>query len=34
MGKRRPPVIGFLSRDNPINIKLGKARAKGDKPTR
>jgi tetratricopeptide (TPR) repeat protein len=34
MGKRRPPVIGFLSRDNPINIKLGKARAKGDKPAR
>jgi tetratricopeptide (TPR) repeat protein len=27
MGRRRPPVIGFLSRDNPINVKLGKARA-------
>jgi Flp pilus assembly protein TadD len=27
MGKRRPPVIGFLSRDNPLNVKLGKARA-------
>jgi tetratricopeptide (TPR) repeat protein len=34
MGKRRPPVIGFLSRDNPINVKLGKARAKGEKPSR
>ncbi|HET9795165.1 MAG TPA: hypothetical protein VFS34_11940 [Thermoanaerobaculia bacterium] len=27
MGVRQPPVIGFLSRDNPLNIKLGKARA-------
>ncbi len=27
MGVRRAPVIGFLSRDNPINVKLGKARA-------
>jgi len=34
MGKRRPPVLGFLSRDNPLNVKLGKARAKGNKPAR
>lgn len=34
MGKRRPPVLGFLSRDNPLNVKLGKARAKGTKPAR
>jgi Flp pilus assembly protein TadD len=34
MGKRRAPVIGFLSRDNPLNVKLGKARAKGNKPAR
>jgi predicted Zn-dependent protease len=27
MGKRKPPVIGFLARDNPINVKLGKARS-------
>jgi predicted Zn-dependent protease len=27
MGVRRRPVIGFLSRDNPLNVKLGKARA-------
>jgi hypothetical protein len=27
MGVRQPPVIGFLSRDNPINVKLGRARA-------
>ena len=34
MGKRRPPVLKFLSRDNPLNVKLGKARAKGTKPSR
>jgi predicted Zn-dependent protease len=27
MGVRQRPVIGFLSRDNPLNVKLGKARA-------
>lgn len=26
MGVRRPPVIRFLSRDNPLNIALGKMR--------
>ena len=34
MGRRSPPVIGFLSRDNPINVKLGKKRASKRKPTR
>jgi len=27
LGTRRKPVIGFLSRDNPVNVKLGKARS-------
>ena len=27
LGIRQRPVIGFLSRDNPLNVKLGKARA-------
>ena len=27
IGVRQAPVIGFLSRDNPLNVKLGKARA-------
>ena len=27
LGTRRKPVIGFLSRNNPLNVKLGKARA-------
>jgi predicted Zn-dependent protease len=27
MGVRQKPVIAFLSRDNPINVKLGKARS-------
>jgi len=27
LGTRRKPVIAFLSRDNPVNVKLGKARA-------
>jgi tetratricopeptide (TPR) repeat protein len=26
LGRRRPPVIGFLHRDNPLNVALGKAR--------
>jgi tetratricopeptide (TPR) repeat protein len=26
MGQRHRPVIGFLSRDNPVNIALGRAR--------
>jgi predicted Zn-dependent protease len=33
MGKRKPPVLGFLSRDNPINVKLGKARAGKRRPS-
>jgi predicted Zn-dependent protease len=33
MGKRQPPVLGFLSRDNPLNVKLGKARAGKRKPS-
>lgn len=31
MGVRQRPVIGFLSRDNPINVRLGKARAQKKK---
>lgn len=27
LGRRKPPVIGFLSRDNPLNVWLGKKRA-------
>ena len=27
IGRRRPPVISFLARDNPINIWLGRRRA-------
>jgi len=27
IGRRRPPVVSFLSRDNPINIWLGRRRA-------
>ncbi len=27
LGARRKPVISFLSRDNPLNVKLGRARA-------
>ena len=27
IGRRKPPVISFLARDNPINIWLGKRRA-------
>ena len=27
LGRRRKPVIGFLARDNPLNVKLGRARA-------
>ena len=27
MGVRQRPVIGFLSRDNPLNVRLGRARA-------
>lgn len=27
IGRRRPPVITFLSRDNPMNVWLGKKRA-------
>lgn len=26
MGRRKPPVIGLLSRENPLNVALGKAR--------
>ncbi len=26
LGRRRTPVVGFLSRDNPINVALGKMR--------
>lgn len=26
IGRRRPPVIGFLARENPINVVLGKIR--------
>ena len=29
IGRRRPPVIGFLARDNPVNVWLGKMRHKG-----
>ncbi len=32
MGKRKPPVIKFLARDNPINVKLGKVRAGKQRP--
>ena len=28
LGTRKKPVIGFLPRNNPLNVKLGKARAK------
>src|SRR5512142_3360541 len=34
MGRRRPPVIGLLSRDNPLNIALGKARGSNKPPSR
>jgi predicted Zn-dependent protease len=27
LGQRRRPVLGILSRDNPLNVKLGKARS-------
>lgn len=27
MGKRQPPVLGFLNRSHPINVRLGKARS-------
>ncbi len=30
IGRRRPPVLSFLGRDNPINIWLGKRRAEKD----
>jgi tetratricopeptide (TPR) repeat protein len=26
IGRRRPPVLGFLARDNPINVVLGRLR--------
>lgn len=26
MGARKPPVIGFLSRENPVNVTLGRMR--------
>ena len=29
IGRRRPPVIPFLSRNNPLNVWLGKKRAAG-----
>ena len=32
IGRRRPPVIRFLRRDNPLNVVLGKMRGQG--PTR
>ncbi len=28
MGQRRKPVVGFLGRDNPVNVTLGKVRHK------
>ncbi|HET7453129.1 MAG TPA: hypothetical protein VFL12_10330 [Thermoanaerobaculia bacterium] len=31
MGVRQRPVIGFLSRDNPLNVRLGRARAQKKK---
>lgn len=34
MGKRQPPVIGFLDRNNPLNVRLGKARSSKRKTTR
>ena len=33
LGARRKPVIGFLSRNNPINVKLGRARASLRRPS-
>jgi len=33
VGKRKPPVLKFLSRDNPLNVKLGKARAGKRRPS-
>jgi tetratricopeptide (TPR) repeat protein len=32
IGRRRPPVIGFLGRDNPINVWLGKMRHRSTSP--
>ncbi|MGH9442910.1 MAG: tetratricopeptide repeat protein [Thermoanaerobaculia bacterium] len=31
LGDRRKPVIGFLARQNPLNVKLGKARSQARK---
>ena len=31
MGRRRPPVIGFLGRNNPVNVALGKLRGPADR---
>jgi tetratricopeptide (TPR) repeat protein len=30
IGRRRPPVISFLSRDHPLNVWLGRKRAQGE----
>ncbi len=32
IGRRRPPVIGFLARENPINVVLGKLRGAPKNP--
>jgi tetratricopeptide (TPR) repeat protein len=32
VGVRKPPVLGFLPRDNPVNVSLGKVRRKIKKP--
>jgi len=33
IGRRQPPVISFLSRDNPLNIWLGKRRGRSTPPS-
>jgi tetratricopeptide (TPR) repeat protein len=34
IGHRRPPVISFLPRDNPVNVALGKMRGTGKSPAK